>query len=94
MSELFSWMAWTRPVAIFFIGIALLLACMTLWEIRSPTVTRKGFLPLSTTRGDRLFIGLLTAAYLNLAWTGLTDLSQWWAAGLSALAVAAIMRWG
>jgi len=90
----FAWMAWTQPVALFFMGIALLLAGMTVWEICSPTVPRRGFFPLVTTRGDRLFIGLLTAAYINLAWTGLTDLSQWYGAGLGVLATAIIMRWG
>ena len=89
-----SWMAWTRPVAVFFIAIALLLIAMTLWELRSPGTARKGWLPLVTTRGDRLFIGLLLAAYLNLAWTGMTDLSQWWAAGFSTGVLLAIMRWG
>jgi predicted small integral membrane protein len=39
------------------------------------------------------FIGLLAAAYVNLAWTGLTDLPQWWGAGLSAVALVAIMRY-
>jgi predicted small integral membrane protein len=91
--QLLSWMAWTQPVAIFFACIGLLLVAMTLWELRSPTDARRGLLPIATTRGDRLFIGLLTAAYINLAWTGLTDLPQWWAAGLSALAIAAIMKW-
>jgi predicted small integral membrane protein len=66
-----AWMVWTTPVTVFFIGIALLLAGMTLWELKSPTLLRKGFLPLATTRGDRLFIGLLTAAYINLAFVGL-----------------------
>lgn len=46
---------------------------MTVWEIKSPTTLRKGWLPLQTTRGDRLFIGLLSAAYLNLAWVGLSE---------------------
>jgi predicted small integral membrane protein len=70
---MFEWMAWTLPVAVFFTCIALMLAGMTLWEIKSPTVARKGFLPLITTRGDRLFIGLLSAAYLNLAFVGLSE---------------------
>ena len=87
------WMAWTPPVAIFFVCVGLLLVAMTVWELRSPTVARKGVLPLITTRGDRLFIGLLAAAFVNLAWTGLTDLPQWWGAGLSALALVAIMRY-
>ena len=92
--DVLSWMAWTQPVALFFVGIALLLVLMTVWEVRSPTIARKGLLPLVTTRGDRLFIGLLIAAYINLAWTGMTDLTQWWAVGISAVVVAAMMRWG
>jgi predicted small integral membrane protein len=91
---LFSWMAWTTPVAIFFATIAALIAAMTIWEIYSPSVTRKGLLPLVTTRGDRLFIGLLVAAYVNLAWTGLTDMTQWIAVAISAIALMIIMRWG
>jgi predicted small integral membrane protein len=89
-----SWMAWTKPVAVFFVAIAVLLIAMTVWELRAPTVARKGLLPLVTTRGDRLFIGLLLTAYINLAWTGLTDWNQWWAAGISAASLLAIMRWG
>lgn len=69
---MFEWMAWTLPVAVFFICIVLMLVGMTVWEIRSPTVERRGFLPLRTTRGDRLFIGLLAAAYTNLIFLGLS----------------------
>lgn len=93
-ASLFSWMAWTTPVAIFFVAIAVLLVSMTIWEIRSPTIARKGFLPLVTTRGDRLFIGLLTAAFINLAWTGLTDYSQWVGASISTAFAAFVLRWG
>jgi predicted small integral membrane protein len=75
---MFEWMAWTLPVAIFFISIVLMLAGMTVWEIKSPTVLRKGFLPIATTRGDRLFIGLLSAAYLNLAFVGLSEQMIGW----------------
>ena len=92
--DILTWMAWTRPVAIFFVCIALMLVVMTVWELRSPTLARKGVLPIVTTRGDRLFIGLLVAAYINLAWTGMTDLPQWWALGLSAIVLVAVMRWG
>jgi predicted small integral membrane protein len=68
---MFEWMAWTTPVAIFFSCIVLMLIAMTVWEIKSPTTIRKGFLPIATTRGDRLFIGLLSAAYINLAFVGI-----------------------
>ena len=75
---MFEWMAWTLPVAVFFTCIVLMLAGMTMWELRSPTVLRKGFLPMATTRGDRLFIGLLTAAWLNLAFVGLSERMVVW----------------
>ena len=75
---MFEWMAWTLPVAVFFCCIVLMLAGMTLWEIKSPTVARKGFLPLITTRGDRLFIGLLSAAYLNLAFVAVSEKMITW----------------
>jgi predicted small integral membrane protein len=75
---MFNWMAWTMPVAIFFASIFLLLCGMTYWEIKSPTSMRRGFLPIETTRGDRLFIGLLATAYINLAFVGLSGkLGQW-----------------
>ena len=72
------WMVWTLPTAVFFICIALMLVGMTLWEIKRPTTMRKGFLPMETTRGDRLFMGLLIAAYINLGFLGLSDkFAQW-----------------
>ncbi|MBP6752198.1 MAG: DUF2160 domain-containing protein [Alicycliphilus sp.] len=75
---MFDWMVWTTPVAIFFTCIVLMLIGMTVWEMKSPTVERKGFLPMVTTRGDRLFIGLLGAAYVNLGFVGMAGkLTEW-----------------
>ena len=102
---MFEWMAWTTPVAVFFTCIVLMLVGMTAWEFRSPTVLRKGWLPMETTRGDRLFIGLLTAAYINLAfvalsermvsWFGLeTEPSVWISFVISMGVLALIMRKG
>lgn len=75
---MFDWMVWTTPVAVFFTCVALMLVGMTVWELRSPTVPRKGFLPIATTRGDRLFIGLLAAGYVNLAFVGLAGKLAGW----------------
>ncbi|HSI56792.1 MAG TPA: DUF2160 domain-containing protein [Ideonella sp.] len=102
---MFAWMVWTTPVAVFFICIVLMLAGMTVWEIKSPTTMRKGWLPISTTRGDRLFIGLLSAAYVNLAFVGLsgrmrewlsleTDPSIWISFVISMAVLALVMRKG
>ncbi|HET7792332.1 MAG TPA: DUF2160 domain-containing protein [Rhizobacter sp.] len=70
---MFEWMAWTLPVAIFFTCIVLMLIGMTVWELKSPTTSRRGWLPMETTRGDRLFIGLLSAAYVNLAFVAVSE---------------------
>ena len=102
---MFDWMVWTTPVAVFFSCIVLMLIGMTLWEIRSPSVLRKGWLPMETTRGDRLFIGLLIAAYINLIWVGLGEkMTQWFSLSeeptvwisfvLSMLVLALVMRKG
>lgn len=88
------WMVWTLPTAVFFLCIGAMLLGMTAWEIVSPTVERKGFLPISTTRGDRLFIGLLSAAYIHLVVVGFTPLSIWLALGVSVLWLLILMRWG
>ncbi|WP_341888939.1 DUF2160 domain-containing protein [Variovorax sp. YR752] len=75
---MFNWMAWTLPVAVFFTCIVLMLIGMTVWELKSPTVERRGFLPIATTRGDRLFIGLLGAAYVNLAFVAVSEKLMTW----------------
>lgn len=89
-----SWMVWTVPTAIFFSTIAAMLAGMTVWEIVSPTIERKGFLPISTTRGDRLFVGLLSAAFIHLGVVGYTSLSIWLALAASLVWLLVLMRWG
>jgi predicted small integral membrane protein len=102
---MFDWMVWTTPVAVFFTCIVLMLVGMTVWEIKSPTVMRKGLLPMATTRGDRLFIGLLSAAYINLAFVGLAghlaewfslenEPSIWYSFVLSMLVLALVMKKG
>lgn len=88
------WMAWTKFTAIFFITIFLMLCAMTVWQIVQPCVARRGFLPLVTTRGDRLFIGLLGSAYIHLAWMGLTDFSLYIATVISVAWMIIVMRWG
>lgn len=90
----FEWMAWTLPTAILFIALGFMLAFMTVLSLVSPSVLRKGFLPMATTRGDRLYIGLLGVAFINLIWLGVTDLNQLIGAAISALWLTLVLRWG
>ena len=89
-----SWMAWTVPTAVFFIAVGLALVAMAVWELRSPSVARRGFLPLITHRGDRFFISLLCAAYLHVAWLAVTDAPLLIASGLATLVAVILIRWG
>lgn len=89
-----AWMNWTPSVAIFFGVIAAILSLMTVYELVAPCTERKGFLPIATTRGDRLFIGLLSSAYIHLAFLAVSDVSLWIALVVSVIWLLVLMRWG
>ncbi|MEW9921769.1 DUF2160 domain-containing protein [Marimonas sp. MJW-29] len=73
-----TWMAWTRASLGFFLFIFGAIALMAILEWRQPGGNeRDGVLGLTTTRGDRLFIGLLGSAYIMLAWLGLIGAPIW-----------------
>jgi len=67
---------------------------MTVYEIVSPCRERKGFLPIETTRGDRLFISLLSTAYIHLTFLAISDVSLWVALAVSVAWAAVLLRWG
>jgi predicted small integral membrane protein len=87
-------MAWTAPTAAFFLAVAVGLLVMTVWELRSPSVSRRGLLPLTTSRGDRLFISLLASAFVHVAWLALSDADVRIATVACALLTGVLMRWG
>jgi len=89
-----NWMAWTPVTIGFFTSIAAILACMTFFEIKYPCVERKGFLPIATTRGDRLFIGLLSSAYLHLLYVGLAEATLIIPLVGCIIWVSALLKWG
>ena len=90
----FSWMAWTLPTALFFLAIFMLLVGMSIWEYFVPGGSpRVGILRFETTRGDRLFVSLLGAAYIHLAWLGLVGPILWWALGISVIYAIGVFRY-
>lgn len=88
------WMAWSSTSAVFFIGIGIILLCMTIAEIKWPGIERKGFLPIATTRGDRVFIALLSSSFLHLGFLGFGELSLYIPLGISAVWFFVLLRWG
>ena len=69
--DTFGWMYWTVPSAIFVIAIFSSITYLSVLSKYSPNVDRKGFLPIETGRGDRLFIGILSTIAIFLIWLGL-----------------------
>ena len=89
-----SWMAWTWPTALFFVFIFGCIAAMGVWEYFVPGGSpRRGIFGLDTTRGDRLFITLLGAAYLFLAWLGLMGTPLWGGLIISLIWAFIVFRW-
>ena len=89
-----TWMAWTWPTALFFISIGAALIGLSVLEVMRPTITRRGFLPLDTTRGDRFFISLLSAAFIHICWLGVSDQPVLIASVISVIVATILMRWG
>jgi predicted small integral membrane protein len=88
-----SWMAWTWPTAAFFIFIALAIVTMGIWEYKSPGGNpRHGVFGLDTTRGDRLFIGLLGSAFIFLGWLGTYGTPLWGALAISIAWIVFVFR--
>jgi len=76
--DFITWMAWTWQTAAFFVFIALCLFAMVIWEKKDPGGNpRRGIIGLDTTRGDRLFISLLSSAFIHLAWLGIVGTLLW-----------------
>lgn len=87
------WMAWTWQTGIFFAAIATTLSVMTLLAALRPETPRTGMLGIATTRGDRLFLSLLCAAFIHLAWLGLVGDDLRPASAIAILWAAVLFRW-
>ena len=89
------WMYWTLPSGIFFGGLFLTIIGMAIWDEIQPNVNRKGFLPVETSRGDRLFIGIMSTIVIHLLWLLILGLKFLWGAViLSVIWFYIEARWG
>jgi predicted small integral membrane protein len=65
------WMQWSLAGALFFIGLFGTIGFMAILEGYTPTIPRKGFYPVPTTRGDRFFICMISGVGIMIVWIGL-----------------------
>lgn len=92
---MFSWMHWTLPSAIGFGAMGVLILGLAIWDMRSPGLARKGFLPMQTTRGDRVFISILCMIIIFLLWLRyIPKVSLYIACVVSAVLIFILMKWG
>ncbi|HIA47726.1 MAG TPA: hypothetical protein EYN96_07095 [Candidatus Hydrogenedentes bacterium] len=89
------WMYWTVPSAVMFAGLFLTIGVLGVRDYFVPSYARKGFLPLSTTRGDRLFIGILIIIAIHVGWILVFEATALYGAtALAAAVFACVARWG
>ncbi len=89
-----SWMAWTRATIGFFLFIVLCISAMAVWEYYSPGGNpRRGIFAIDTTRGDRLFISLLSSAFIFIAWIFLFGTPLWWPLGIAIVWAIVVFRY-
>lgn len=64
--DIFGWMYWSWQSAVFFLVIFSAIALLGFLNRFSGNVDRKGFFPMMTGRGDRLFIGIYSTFIIFL----------------------------
>jgi len=95
LTEQFGWMQWNIPTAIFFIALFVTLIGMAVWEGRRPSIRRKGFLPIDTTRGERLFLGLIISIGIFILWIAFFETGLLWIPVVLAIACFFVLgQWG
>lgn len=88
------WMAWTPGTFVFVVVVFTSLAALTLLAVLRPSTERRGFLPMPTARGDRIYVGLLGTGLILIALIALTDMPLGVGLALSAIWMVVVVRWG
>ncbi|MDY7100138.1 MAG: DUF2160 family membrane protein [Actinomycetota bacterium] len=89
------WMAWTGATFALVVVLVAIVAAFTVAAVVRPSRPTKGFLPIATARGDRLYISLIGLALFLVLYIALTDLPLH--VGLAAALVVWVLpvfRWG
>jgi|YelNatPaOPRAMG01_1025707.scaffolds.fasta_scaffold153810_2 predicted small integral membrane protein len=67
--KMLEWMFWTRETLIFLAALITFFIILAVLDLKwRSEVPRKGFLPIATTRGDRVFLGLAAMIIIGILW--------------------------
>ena len=95
LADQFDWMRWNWQSAAFFGSIFVAIVGLTVWDVVTPSGRSRRLLPMATTRGDRLFLGIVLTIGLFLVWLAIVgNNALWGAAFLALVGNAALARWG
>lgn len=72
------WMYWTVPTLLFLGFILTMLAVLSFWDAKDPGWAQQGILPIETTRGDRVFMSILTTGIFFCFWLYFIGTSAIW----------------
>jgi predicted small integral membrane protein len=72
------WMYWTIPTILFVGFILLMLIGLSIWDAKDPGWARQGILPIETTRGDRVFMSILTTLSVFCLWLYFIGITAVW----------------
>ncbi|MBZ0283812.1 MAG: DUF2160 domain-containing protein [Anaerolineae bacterium] len=89
------WMQWTPTTIVLFIAVIATLTVMVIWDIRTPSIRRKGFLPIGFARGERLFLSVVIFLSTFVFWMAfLPDTNVEYALPVAAVLIVIMVRWG
>jgi predicted small integral membrane protein len=88
------WMAWTPGTFAFVVVVVASLVALTVLALLRPSTERRGFLPMPTARGDRIYVGLLGTGLILIGLVALTDLPLGVGLGMAAVWMVVVVRWG
>ena len=89
------WMHWNLASIIGFACLFGMIIGMNVWHAISPGYSRKGFMPMAMTRGERVFFSLLVFFGLELLWLGLMpEVYIVWSLPIAGALIFIITKWG
>jgi predicted small integral membrane protein len=88
------WMAWTTSTSLFVLGVFVALAGLTVLAVLRPSTPRRGFLPMPTARGDRIYVGLLGTGLILVVLVAFTSLPILGGVALGGVWMFVVVRWG
>ena len=90
-----TWMHWHIASVIGVLIFVGAIVGLNVWHAISPGYARKGFLPMTTTRGERAFLSILSFMFINILWLAFVPkIHIIWSLPISAVLIFIMLKWG